>query len=233
MNAFILDNSINSRSDLGLRITQPPVIPISKQIVNSIPVDGREGTLTILRGWEDVRFNFRAALLESGGGDFHNRFREILPTILNAKTIYFSNDSDVYYNIKTVQAVPQEQKMMTLYEFALTFNCSPFRYIRNVETITMTSSGTVANIGTIYSLPKITVYGVGNRTLTINGKPVTLNILSGSLTLDSELKTCYFGNVAQNQNMQGDFPVFEVGDNNITLGSGITKIEIEPRWRHI
>ena len=97
MNAFILDNSINSRSDLGLRITQPPVIPISKRIVDSIPVDGREG----------------------------------------------------------------------------------------------------------------------------------------SLTLDSELKTCYFGNVAQNQNMQGDFPVFEVGSNTITLGSGITKIEIEGRWRHI
>ena len=180
-----------------------------------------------------MRFNFRAALLEIGGGDFHNRFREILPTILNAKTIYFSNDSDVYYNIKTVQAVPQEQKMVTLYEFALTFNCSPFKYICNVETITMTSSGTVANIGTIHSLPKITVYGNGSRTLTINGKQIILNILQGNLTLDSELKTCYFGNVAQNQNMQGDFPVLEVGENNITLGSGITKIEVEGRWRHI
>ena len=230
MNAFILDNSINSRTNLSLRITQPPVIPISKQIVNSIPVDGREGSLTILRGWEDMRFNFRAALL---GTDFHNRFREILPTILNAKTIYFSNDSDVHYNVKTAQAVPQEQKMVTLYEFALTFNCSPFKYIRNVETITLTSSNTVTNLGTIHSLPKITVYGTGSRTLTINGKQITLNILQGSLTLDSELKTCYFGNVAQNNQMQGDFPVFEVGSNTITLGSGITKIEIEPRWRHI
>jgi hypothetical protein len=59
--------------------------------VYNIPVDGREGTLTILHGWEDIRFNFRAALLSSGGGDFHKRFREILPSILNAKTIYFNN----------------------------------------------------------------------------------------------------------------------------------------------
>jgi phage-related protein len=33
--------------------------------------------------------------------------------------------------------------------------------------------------------------------------------------------------------MQGDFPVFEVGENNITHGSGITKIEVEGRGRHI
>jgi len=62
---------------------------------------------------------------------------------------------------------------------------------------------------------------------------IILNILSGSLTIDSELKTCFFGNVAQNQNMNGDFPVFNVGNNTITLGTGITRIEIEPRWRYI
>jgi len=233
MNAFILNENINSRTDLGLRITQPPVTPISRQIVNSIPVDGREGTLTILHGWEDMRFNFRAALLSSGGGDFHKRFREILPSILQAKTIYFSNDSDVFYNIKTANATPMEQKMVTLYEFALTFNCSPFKYIRNVAPITLTASGSVTNSGTVHSLPKITVFGTGSQTLTINGKPITLNILQGNLTIDSELKTCHFGNVAQNNRMQGDFPIFEVGNNTVAFGGGISRLEIEPRWRHI
>ena len=230
MNSFTIDNRINSRSDLGLRITQPPVIPISKRLVDSIAVDGREGSLTILRGWEDVRFNMKAALL---GENQHSRFREILPIILYAKTVSFSDDSDVYYNVKHVQAGALERRLYSLYEFSLSFICSPFRYIRNVPPITLTSSGTVANIGTVYSLPKIVVFGTGSRTLTINGKHIVLNILQGNLTLDSELKTCYFGNVSQNQNMQGDFPVFEVGENNITLGSGITKIEIEPRWRNI
>ena len=230
MNSFTLDNTINSRTDLGLRITQPPIIPMSKRLVDSIAVDGREGSLTILRGWEDVRFNMSVALL---GNNQHRRFREILPMILAAKTVSFSDDSDVYYNVKHVQAGALERRLYSLYEFSLSFICSPFRYIRNVPTVTLTSSGTVSNPGTVYALPKITVYGTGSRTLTINGKPMILNILSGSLTLDSELKTCYFGNVAQNQNMQGDFPIFEVGSNTITLGSGITKIEIEPRWRHI
>jgi phage-related protein len=230
MNSITLDNTINSRANLGLRITQPPVIPMSKRLVDSIAVDGREGSLTILRGWEDVRFNMKAALI---GENQHSRFREILPIILNAKNISFSDDPDVYYSIKHIQAGALERRLYSLYEFLLSFLCSPFRYIRNVPLITLTSSGTVTNIGTVNSLPKIVVFGTGSRTLTINGKPIILNILSGSLTLDSELKTCYFGNVAQNNQMQGDFPVFEVGSNTITLGNGITKIEIEPRWRHI
>ena len=57
------------------------------------------------------------------------------------------------------------------------------------------------------------------------------NLLSGNMTLDSELKTCYFGGVALNNRMQGDFPVFEVGSNAITLGAGITRVDVEGRWR--
>ena len=230
MNAFILNNTTNSRSALGLRITEPPVIPPTKRIVDLLSVDGREGTLTIPKGWEDVTFSMRAALL---GNNLHSRYREVLATILNAKTIYFSGDSGVYYNIKTVEAGPLERRLSSLYDFSLSFTCAPFRYIRNVSQVTMTASGNITNPGSVYSLPKITVYGTGSRTLTVNGKPIILNILSGNLTLDSELKECYYGSVAQNNRMSGDFPVLNVGSNTITLGTGITKVEIEPRWRHI
>ena len=230
MNAFILDNNINSRSDLGLRITEPPFVPPTKRIVESLFVDGREGTLTIPKGWEDVTFSMRVALL---GTNLHSRYRDVLLAILNARTIYFSGDSGVYYNIKTVEAGPLERRLSSLYDFSLSLTCAPFRYVRDVSQVTMTASGNVTNLGTVYSLPKITVYGTGSRTLTINGKPIILNILSGSLTLDSELKECYYGNVAQNNRMNGDFPVFRVGNNTITLGTGITRVEIEPHWRHI
>ena len=54
LNAFILDGTINSRTDLGLRITQVPVIPTSERVIESIEVDGREGDLTLLKGWNDM-----------------------------------------------------------------------------------------------------------------------------------------------------------------------------------
>ncbi|MGX6992143.1 hypothetical protein ACWN8M_11005 [Pseudolactococcus reticulitermitis] len=96
-----------------------------------------------------------------------------------------------------------------------------------------TSSGVVTNSGGVYSLPRIKVFGTGTRTLTINGKPIVLNLLQDYLILDSDLKECYYGDIAQNNYMTGDFPIFNIGNNQVTLGTGITKIEIEPRWRYL
>jgi phage-related protein len=230
MNYFVINEILNSRTDLGLRITQPPVVPPSQRIVQSIDVDGREGSLTILKGWADVEFSLGVAVI---GQDVRALWRTVLPQILSAGAIYFSNDTAVFYKIKRIKAGALEMKLSRLGECQLTFICSPFKYQRNAAMLNRTTSGTVNNPGTVYSLPKIKVYGTGLRTLTIGGKPIVLNLLSGNLTLDSELKECFFGDVAQNQNMSGDFPRFEVGSNTVTLGTGITKVEIEPRWRYL
>jgi phage-related protein len=230
MKYFVIDESVNSLSNLGLRIAQPPVLPASQQIVVNISVDGREGTLTLRKGWEDLTFSFSVAVM---GANFRTSWRTIMPQILAASTIYFSNDNTVLYKVKTVKAGNLEQKLTSMGVCQLTFICAPFRYLCGVAMITKTATSTIANPGTVYSLPRIKVYGTGSRTLTINGKPIILNLLSGNLTLDSELKECFYGDVAQNQNMSGDFPIFNVGNNTVTLGTGITKVEIEPRWRFL
>ena len=192
-------------------------------------MDGREGSLTLLKGWEDITFDLRAAIT---GTNPHAYFREILPVILSAETIWFSGDPGVYYRIKTVSAGGLERKLSRLHDFPLSFVCDPFRYMRGVATITMTKAGSVANPG-VAALPRIKVYGTGNQTLTIGGKVTSLNILAGHLILDSALMECYQGNTAQNNQMKGPFPVFEAGSTAIKWSSGITKIEIEPRWRHL
>jgi phage-related protein len=227
---FVINEAINSRTALGLRTTEPPATPSTERIVQRIEVDGREGALTILKGWKDCDISFKTALL---GADIRAKYRTAQAQIQSAKTVYFSNDPAVYYKVKTVTVGLLAMLTPRLGEFSVKFTCAPFKYQRGVAVVSMTASGTLANPGTVYSLPKITVYGTGTRTLTINGKAITLNLLSAHLILDSELKTCYFGNTAQNNLMTGDFPVLEVGNNTITLGTGITKVEIEPRWRFL
>lgn len=230
MNAFILDGTINSRIDLGLRISEVPIIPVAERVIDSIEIDGREGDLTILKGWKDVNFSFKAVIWNS---DVQTSRQTILPQILNAKTITFSNDISVFYKIKYAKASGLTQILSSMWEFEVELTCSPFRYKTNVVTINRTTSGTVNNPGNIYSLPKIKVYGTGTRTLTINGKQIMLNLTNGNLTLDCDWKECFYGDVAANQYMTGDFPEFRVGSNTVTLGTGITKVEIEPRWRYL
>jgi phage-related protein len=230
MNHFVIDGAVNSRSDLGLRIAEPPVLPATRRVAQSIDVDGREGSLTVLKGWEDITLTLTAAIV---GKDIRARWRDVLPVLLSAKTLTLSNDNAIFYKVKRVEPGELQMRLSMLGEFALTFTCAPFRYMEGAQTVTLTSSGTVINPGTAFSLPRMKVYGTGTRTLTINGKPIVLNILSGSLTLDSELKECHYGGAAQNNRMTGDFPALDVGNNTVTLGSGITKVEIEPRWRYL
>ena len=171
MNAFILDGTINSRTDFGLRITQVPIVPTPGRVIETIEVDGREGDLTLLKGWKDMTVSLKAVIWAK---DVWNVWRTISPRILNANTISFSNDPSVFYKIKTIQASGLTQVLSTMWEFELEVTCSPFRYKANVPLINRTSSGMVTNNGNVYSLPKIKVYGSGARTLTINGKPRVL-----------------------------------------------------------
>ena len=230
MNAFILDGTINSRTDFGLRITQVPIVPTPGRVIETIEVDGREGDLTLLKGWKDMTFSLKAVIWAK---DVWNVWRTISPRILNANTISFSNDPSVFYKIKTIQASGLTQVLSTMWEFELEVTCLPFRYKVGVPIINRTSSGTVTYSGNVFSLPRIKVYGSGTRTLTINGKPIVLNLQSEYLIIDSELKECYYGDVATNNLMTGDFPEFRVGSNTVTLGTGISKVEIEPRWRYL
>ena len=230
MNSFTLDETINSRAAWGMRITEPPVVPPTRRIVESVGVEGREGTLTLFKGWEDITFKLRAAL---SGPDIQGRFRDILPVILAARTIFLSTDPTLFFKIKHAEAEGLERKLSTLYDFQLTFTCGPFRYVRNVAPITMTAAGSVTNPGNVFALPSIKVYGTGAQLLTVGGKQTILNILAGHLTVDSALMECYQGNVAQNNQMMGPFPVLNPGATAISWSDGITKIEIEPRWRYL
>ena len=177
-----------------------------------------------------MTFNLKAVIWAK---DVWTVWRTIFPQILNAKTVSFSNDPTVFYKMKTVKASGLSQVLSTMWEFELEITSSPFRYKADVPLINRTSSGTVTNSGNVYSLPRIKVFGSGTRTLTINGKPIILNLQSEYLMIDSELKECFYGDVSANNLMTGDFPEFRVGSNTVTLGTGITKIEIEPRWRYL
>ncbi len=230
MNAFVIDETLNSRTDLGLRITSRPELMSAERIIDRTQVDGREGTLTTLKGWSDRTLTLGAALL---GADIPMRYREVTARIRVAETLYFSHDPAVYYKVKSVAVSKLNMILSHLGEFTVEFTCAPFAYMRGVETITLTETATIENPGSVYSLPRVKVYGTGRRNLKVNGSLITLNLLSSPLVLDSELMECCFGALARNNLMQGDFPLFKVGTNTIELGSGITQVEIEPGWRYL
>lgn len=86
---------------------------------------------------------------------------------------------------------------------------------------------TFNNPGTRKYKPVITIYGNGDVTITINDQTVYFTGLSEYVTIDSILEDVYKGTLLQSDQMQGNFPVLEPGDNSIIWTGNIVRIEIQ------
>ena len=114
-------------------------------------------------------------------------------------------------------------------EFDLTFNCKPQRFLKSGEdAITFTSGGSVLNETMQTAKPLLRVYGTG--TFSIGGATMTISSANVYTDIDCDLMNAFKGTTNCNGNISGTFAALAPGDNAITLGSGITKIEITPRW---
>ena len=99
------------------------------------------------------------------------------------------------------------------------------------------SAGTVKVINpeAYASLPYIKITaGSGSVSLYIGSKQYSFTGIDEYVELDSELMSAYKGSTLCNDKILfTSFPVLEPGNNTIQVSSGITKVEIIPRWRTI
>jgi phage-related protein len=120
-------------------------------------------------------------------------------------------------------------------KFVIKFRCKPQRYLKSGEKVTpettFTSAGQIYNPTPFESKPVLRVYGTGQ--FGIGNQSIRITSANQYTDFDCELKDAFKGTTNCNGNIQllsGDFPVIKPGVVGISLGSGITKIEITPRW---
>lgn len=117
-------------------------------------------------------------------------------------------------------------------KFNLVFNCMPQRFlVSGDEVTTLTASGTITNPTLFPAQPLLRVYGAG--TLGIGSETIMISQADVYTDIDCEMMDAYKGTVSKNAlvSVSGDdFPVLGPGTNNISLGSGISRVEITPRW---
>ena len=84
------------------------------------------------------------------------------------------------------------------------------------------------------SNPLIKVVGSGDVTVNINNQELILKGLEDEIEVDCEIMNAYKkinGDIVLlNNKMYSDFPVLEVGENQISFEGNVSKIEIIPRW---
>ena len=86
----------------------------------------------------------------------------------------------------------------------------------------------INNKGTRESKPTITIYGTGDINLYINKETVKLKNVEDKITINTEMMEAYKDTMPCNNKMYGEFPVLNIGSNNIAWTGNVTKIEVQP-----
>lgn len=146
--------------------------------------------------------------------------------------VFLPNDTDgetdieIVYELATpltYQLTPQE---ITLIQNALNYiwsNAGPV-------TVEVTEGLRVTNPTLFDALPFLRVYGTG--ILGIGSHTITITAADVYTDIDCEMMDCFKGSANKNQYVQfsgNDFPTLEPGVNGFSF-SGITKVEVKPRW---
>lgn len=126
----------------------------------------------------------------------------------------------------------EKSKDGSIGRFEIVFDRKPQRFLKSGETVTtLTASGTINNPTQFDAKPLLRVYGAG--TVGIAGNSILITSADTYTDIDCEIMEAYKGTLSRNGSVQVqgyDFPVLHPGSNGITLGSGITRVEITPRW---
>ena len=108
----------------------------------------------------------------------------------------------------------------------------PQKFLKSGEQITtLKTSGSITNPTNYISKPIIKIYGTGVVKI---GSAAIKIVKQGNafIEFDCDLLNAYEGSDNRNSNVEliGEPALLPNTTNGITLGNGITKVEIKPRW---
>lgn len=146
-----------------------------------------------------------------------------------------ADEPDVFYEILDVYIGQSIIDPISGYRIKITFITNPFAYELEQVNKVYTSGSTIVNHTNAPMYPKIIVNGNSNSqtSIKIGTQTVYLKELISKLTIESKpLEQNVYDqyNSPINSIMRGDFFEILEGSHTITLGTGITSIEITERW---
>lgn len=228
---YLYFNGKSSR-DFGVYITDTGVYESAQRSYESMSIPGRNGNVIIENDkFENVGLSYPAVLVD----DFDVNYKALTAYLTSQRGYKRLSDTfhpDEFY-MATFKGLSGQKH--TIFNqggtFKIEFERKPQRYLKSGEkTSTFTGSGQIKNPTLYTALPLIRAYGTG--TLTINDVSVQITSANSYTDIDCELQEAFKGSTNCNGNIvltNGVFPSLAPGLNSISK-SGITSIELTPRW---
>lgn len=243
MHSFTFDE-INSRSHCGLFVSGGGTFNVPERDIESIPIPGRNGELTIDHGrFSNIVVTYSGWINCKTDTEFRQKYdlaKNWLCSRIGYKRLEDDYHPDEYRMARFINGL--QFAMFPEYNMGKTviqFDCMPQRWLKSGEdpiSIVTPSGSTLQNPTSFSSKPLVTVYGTGEATIFIGETNISISDIGGSVTLDSEIERAYNGLTSRTNTVTTDngYPILHPGRNVVNFrGDGVTSITIIPRWWQI
>lgn len=231
--SYIIFNGINLQT-FGVLVSGEATYNAPSRAVTEQVVPGRNGTLLIDGGrFDNIEVTYPVFIPEMSNLD---RLRETLLPVAGYVRLEDSYHPDEFRLASFADGinVSTSGRYNTEGQFDLSFNCKPQRFLKSGETVTtLTADGEIENPTPYPSKPLIRIYGTG--TVGVGDVNITFDGSSEYVDLDCDIMDAFFGATNKNTAITltpNRFPTLN-GITGITVGSGITQVDITPRWFRI
>lgn len=222
-------------SDFGVQVKGESVYNSPERDIENISIPGRNGDLTIDNGrYKNISVKYPAYILKDfKQASYFDAFRAFMVSNIGYKRIEDTYHPEEYRIGKLSASItPEVFERGNAGTFEVEFDCKPQRYLKDGElAIELTANSGLMNYTLYEAKPLLRVYGVG--TFSVAGVSVTITSANTYTDIDCDLMDAFKGSTNCNGNIvlnSGSFPTLPSGESQIVLNTGITKIEITPRW---
>lgn len=219
--------------EFGIYLRSMPNIPVSQRVIESHPVEGRDGSLTIDKGYyKDLFFPLEILVVRQNGEDLYNQLDKVYNWLDGRGELNFElYVPDKHFITKAIGIGDLYHIMLAGGNHTFDVLAEPFKY-SSLQVMEFTGTKNIFNPSDIASKPKITVYGTGNIDLIVNGAITQLKNVSGYVTVDSEAQRTHTDLTPKNSDKIGPFPELKKGLNTISTTGTVTKVKLETKWRY-
>lgn len=218
--------------DYGVFVSDAGIYASPEPDYTSYEIAGRNGDLHINNGrYKNVDITYQAFIAH----EFEDKFVPFRSAILSQDGYVRIEDDfkkDMYRLGRLKSGIEGKIKLARgIGTFELEFDCKPQWYLKSGEQETVfTENGSILNPTVFPSKPLIRVYGKG--TVTVGTNVFVINAAGTEfIDIDTDSKQAYEGTANRNSNIKvNQWGSLTSGNNTITLGTGITKVTVKPRW---
>jgi phage-related protein len=215
-----------SSADYDVVVRLLPRLSSPEERISEVVVPGRDGHFTLVDGGnEGLDVRVECTMLD------YTKRDAIFAWLRGAGDLISSEWQTRRYKARVASKIEPERVVPGVKEFLVTFRCQPYLYEASPDVEELTSTGTIENLGTAASLPLIKVYGEGSVTIGGTTIDVVATVGEDHVVIDCEAQECYYGASSRNSKVSGGFPTIPVGTSAVTIGTGVTKVEITGNWR--